>query len=312
MKRALMLVVVLGLMTGVASAGWPIDHPAGLMVYYDFEDGGVGGTTADMAPVAGYPDQPATLNEDLPGLSPVIVDPYGRSGACLDPGLGWATVMPPAAGPNKRRFNTDYTMQAWVALVDRNGDGDTWEEANEQWKFIVGRNGGGWGPRMYSHNSATQNWCQVISVDGGWNNLEDIHTDTWRGGDWSPTADGGAPNGSYDGTGPWHHLVQTYNYATTVMEIYIDGVQWNSADLPEDLKVTVDSWGNMTMGAEDGGGGRTGWLIDDVALWHGYMPQNVVEGLYQGAYTVFDAPVTPEPATLGLLALGGLLIRRKK
>jgi len=106
--------------------------------------------------------------------------------------------------------------------------------------------------------------------------------------------------------GAWHYLLITRDKPTGVMNIYLDG---NPTAV-----TTLDKADNRNLGKDYNwlGHGQDGnsnaildAVIDDVAIY-----STVLTGA--DAQTHYQASI-PEPATLGLLALGGLaMIRRKR
>jgi len=84
------------------------------------------------------------------------------------------------------------------------------------------------------------------------------------------------------------------------------------------------SWDGVDLGASDPVGSEPGsgsgtWFTIDVSVSSGaqsgdtltFSRQNWADGSYDELGT-FDVTVVPEPLTIGLLGLGGLLIRRRK
>jgi len=117
----------------------------------------------------------------------------------------------------------------------------------------------------------------------------------------------------------WFHMVVTYDGTTFTQ--YINGVPVFSNDqlvpfdqdtweleFPADTALTIGTQCNPIEKSFLVG------LLDDVAIWGNcYLDADAVAGLYDGTYTPLTAPTTiPEPASLALLGLGALLLRKRK
>lgn len=290
MKKALVVLLMVVVAVGVAQAQPRTDIPAGLRVAWNFEDQGANDMALDVSGVA------EAMDAELETGAAVVWDNL-RNGYVLDPLIGRGLA------PHKGKIdhNTSCTLQAWVRPLDRNNNGNMDEplENGSQWKPLVGTNNG-WGPRMFTMNSGFLCDSQLFYNDPGWTMDGWNPVNLWRGNDW----------GNVSG---WHHLVWTFKGVEdgpgtgSVAKGYVDGV----------LLATIARQGDWIVGWDAAfhlggyGADQCPWLLDDVAYWHGAASDEVVAGLYSGQYTIFNAPIVPEPVSLVLLGLGGLLIRRK-
>ena len=114
---------------------------------------------------------------------------------------------------------------------------------------------------------------------------------SWGGGvDYSNVA---AP-GVTDGT--WHHVAATYDGNTK--RIYLDGVEIGSGKAVGALNVGA---ANFRIGSTNGAEYFLG-VIDDVRVYDEALDQTAIAGL----------AAIPEPSSLALLGLGGLLVARRR
>lgn len=118
---------------------------------------------------------------------------------------------------------------------------------------------------------------------------------------------GGTTSTSFAGdwnNNQWHHIVGIYDrYATDGQRVrlYVDGEFANSAAgydqplLAGDQGLTFGYWLNYFPG-----------FLDDIAVYDVALTESQVAALYNKSATPATVLTVPEPATLGLLALGGL------
>jgi hypothetical protein len=145
-------------------------------------------------------------------------------------------------------------------------------------------------------------------------------------GDWLNEGGPGVIAAAGTDKGVWHHVVVTYESGDSVLEqLYINGVLQGTATGPNDLRYTFE---RITIGAE----GNRWWLynhmkgaIDEFAIYDSILsPYRISEHYLSGraAYLPFDCvygiiggdstEYIPEPVTVLLVGLGGLMIRRLK
>ena len=131
--------------------------------------------------------------------------------------------------------------------------------------------------------------CIIGTRNGGtWHKIDLAGTSNWAGVSYPNLADD-----------TWHHIA--YVGDSTSVRIYIDG----------ELKGTDTSTPTTTFNGplEIGGTSRytedTTGLMSDVAIWNEALTLDRIQALAAGG------PV-PEPATMALLGIGGLLVLRRR
>lgn len=113
-------------------------------------------------------------------------------------------------------------------------------------------------------------------------------------------------NSSYN-NGQWHHVAavvttNTSHYAGNSALIYIDGMLVAAAEGPQNgILGYMPSATNWSIGARDAATRSFfNGLIDDVRIYDSALSQSEITAL------------VPEPATMMLLGLGGLLLRKRR
>jgi hypothetical protein len=274
--------------TGVLILTVQISAFAGLRVAWNFEDGTGSTIAADVSGVA-----PA-MNATGQGTYSIVWDVNANHNAgswVLDPTAGNydSNGNPLASGgflansQLKTQGNWNAcTLSLWVRPKASQNGSVNWA-VNDYWKLLTGRTNGS-GPRTFTTNSGFLFASDL--TNSGWEPVA-----IWRSSAWDPC------DVSWDETGPWHHLLVTFD--SDVIGLWIDGVKHVTHDTNSvNIAKNKGSWGicwNTAAGSN--------WMVDDVAWFKGYIDDaNVVE-LYNGTkniytVTVKDAnlPMTPPPA----------------
>ncbi|MBT3198993.1 MAG: LamG domain-containing protein [Phycisphaerales bacterium] len=106
----------------------------------------------------------------------------------------------------------------------------------------------------------------------------------------------------------WHHIALQVDNGTK--EIWIDGAKVSSQASGAGPIPTFTN--EIRIGADlDGGGNWFRGRIDEFAVWSDTLTQTQIESLAGGTSTA-DLMNIPEPATMSLLALGGLAILKRR
>ncbi|MEQ8846780.1 hypothetical protein [Botrimarina sp.] len=256
-----------------------------LVVAYDFE-GEAGSSFAMDKSAFGSP-----LNALLtPGAEIVADTERGDVLQTSSMGFGAQTLY-----NEKLELTSSFTLQAWVKI-----DPSTARAGQDIFEHIVGRPGSG--PRIFNHFGlgalgAAQRFNTEFSLFEGFNPVDF------------------GPYDGVDGDGQWHHLLISWNHVTGDFWGFWDGVNGNSTEgngvfgnspNPSISDVLVTHEGPPGLIFSIGGNPLTGGerlpdsLIDDVAFWEGFATPEVAQGLFDGTYTIFDAPIIDPAAVDGL------------
>lgn len=298
MKKLLFSMVVLMAAATLTNAGlqawWAFDEGTGTTCADSSGNGNTGTLYANSE--WGDPANP------VPGVAAVPTWVAGYNGGAL-------SFNPVVEG----------TQQFGTVLAQRS---DSLQHLGSAWTIAFWAN-------QYSYSRATgggTSWQRVISCPtmevemgpGDWDNY------IW------PYYEGGVAGDVDISVGPtyaqlggqlnnWYHIAIAYDGAN--LDYYVNGFLVNSQNVGA-VALPEDNWG--TEGWADSPftiGGQI-WpsqgffrgMLDDVAIWgNGYLDADAIAGLANGDYTPATAPFTdiPEPTTMLLISLGGLLLRKR-
>jgi hypothetical protein len=278
-------VALAGAFLGAAVAMLPAPSAnAALVVYYDFNSLGLGAVPQGTAvPNAGTLASPGVvaLGSAAGNQANVVASgiPGGVGGKALQltPGADSYTNIEPAyidtgftAGTLSVTSGTPYTAMAWVNFANANGD-----------NMIFGGNG----------TIANAGGGQVLH--NGTRNGS-LHSGHW-GDDLGP--DQGVAISSQPGT--WHHVAYTNEGGTGLQSIYFDGQLVAGPGGSNGTAGGMDNNINLLIGTSNNAGSFSGQL-DEIKIFNTLLTQGEIQA----------AMAVPEPGTLGLVAVGGLMLGR--
>ena len=243
-----------------------------LILHYDFEDG----TVNDLS---GYEEDADGV---LVGLGSIVDSGDPDRGMVVDTeSLGFGAEVDAV---RKMDFRNSFTLQGWYKTA--NGI-----DGIDAWQMVAGR--GGSGPRIFNHwglggLGTAQLFNTEYNLFDGFTPVEIV-----------------SPSGFVDGS-TWHHQLVTWNAATQQLWGYYDG--FDGGDPTEKGLSPVDTLGDIlvTHGnvpfviggfTQQSATALKNSQVDDVALWQGYAPPAVVQGLFDGTIDIEDAAAMMELPT---------------
>jgi len=270
---ATLLALVCALST-VEALGQPPVGQAQLLVAFDFE--------GDSGSIATEKSGFGTQLDALLASSASLVNDAERGGTVLQTGL-LAGLGASTLHDLKLEVFQSYTLSGWLKT-----------NSTGAWENFIGRPGVG--PRILNHWGLGGQGITQFKVPGQ-AGVTDVHLNL---------GPGNAVEGVTGGDGEWHHLLVSWNHVTREYWGYHDGETGLHDDngLATDRTLVVTHEGppglpfsmgtdplSLSFRLEDS-------LIDDVAFWQGYATQEVAQGLFDGTYTIFDAPIIFPETTL--------------
>jgi hypothetical protein len=276
----LLAVGIVAVLSGSAQAGMVSyrntvlgDSP---LVYYEFDE--TSGTTVDNLGSSGATNDGTITGTVTPGIT-ITSTTFLNGGTCYDFGGGRVTS---AAIPTL----TEWTVEAWI----------NWDSAKTSASHIFGNDQGGWNDDVLFGIGVETGGMGVpasnvglIQQSAGQSSTRDYVKDPLSHSE-------------------WHHVVATGSDTAGELKLYVDGELVDT-----DSSLTLDATMNghqFAVGAarfvSDAGTRPFDGLIDEFAIYGAALDQPTIEAHY-------DAGVAPEPATLAMLALGGMaMIRRRR
>lgn len=216
----------------------------------------------------------------------------GKFGSALDTnttaatgvnGTGYATIT--ASADTKLSGAADLSVSVWVQW---NG-----ASSSHAWEAVYSHGDANMEYRLARHNGSTTNVaCRVNNAD-----IPD-----------------GSSNNAFDGS--WHHVAIAYDNdgGANNFSIWLDGTKKMATQNAGTFGTQDDNF-RIGGNAQPSAGDRLwGGQIDDLAVWDRVITDAEVAEIYNSGDGKEVASLIPEPATMMLIALGGLgvLVRRRR
>lgn len=277
MKTSLMIMAVAGLTAG-AAPGAVVDH------YWDMDTLSEG-TPIDVVGGA------STTAIDAGGESLLLNQAFGAAyagaGNALQTNLGGTGSMHLAAAMGDLTVygQFDWAISYW-SYDDNTGDGDVR------------------GPRVFDSLSGI---TEGFSLGSNASGIFNFRTDSVGGGSSisnntlttiSPTQDA------------WTSVVINYTSTTDTIEVFFNGA--SQGTYSGNVTGAINHTQDLQIGTINGGANAAdaqSSALDDLAFYTGTLSQAEITGLANGTITPLDIP---EPGSLALMGLGGLLVARRR
>lgn len=261
-------------------------NAASLVHHYSFDDLVTGGNATDsVGGATGIWDGDANANIAVAGI-------IGTASQTNDENGGNGAEHYTIGSLNGIDGATQFSISLWFRQ-----DVDTNNNSNYNGLFMTrnatSQTGGG-----------GENWGIAIE-----NNNSPRHID-WRvDGQAGTETDNIIGNVSND----WNHVAYVYDSTTNTTSLYQNGSLVTSENVGPGVGAIVTG-GSWDIGDDACCPSRefTGTL-DDISVWTGALTADEVAAIYQGGLQGIDAPnAIPEPASVALLGLGGLMMLRRR
>lgn len=116
-----------------------------------------------------------------------------------------------------------------------------------------------------------------------------------------------------------HHLVATYDAATGLKSLYIDGALIGQLDLPDNLSIVSGGAANAFVGSSGGSSEAFNGVLDEFAIYNRALSGSDIYGHYINSLNGLSYFATPEPSSvalwsimaIGLICTGMAKLRRR-
>ncbi len=279
--------------------------PAGLVSFWDFDeaDGPVPGRTLNFAyDRAGGENHGSFVGvaERAPGL-------VGVGSALFHDAAGEGVNAGPGVGNNFSMTNGITVETLFVTSFD----------GSDQAEFFRKEDGGNRILLSFQSDANTNNaFGQLIGSDAGFPGIS-LGLNTGGYAEMDVALDGldGRPSLAQIADGNVHHLAATYDAATGVRAMYIDGVLIGMFDGADNVPIVSGGAAAAFIGSTNGGEPFPGTL-DEVAVWNRALSASEIQFHFANAMAgnnyFVPEPGTTTMAVLGLVGLCGIGLRRRR